>query len=302
MQLPDAVIHHPFEFNIGPLSLTGFGLAVLAAFVIAQIISQRELTRRGHHEYAEVIPDLIFASVLGTLLGGKLYYILLITHDWRDFFTRAGFVFWGGFIGAVALNWIFVKRKKLEFVRFADVAGLAIAAGYAVGRTGCWAVGDDYGRPWNSRFAVAFPEGAPPSTAGIMNQMFGTPIPPGASPDTVLAVHPTQLYETAIMLVAFAVLWRMRTRVAGTGWLFGAYLVFAGVERFLVEFVRAKDDRLLGPFTLAQLTSVGLVLIGMVIVARLRTSPEIPPGAYLSGDQKPPKAKSLSEAQPVGRK
>jgi phosphatidylglycerol:prolipoprotein diacylglycerol transferase len=98
-----------------------------------------------------------------------------------------------------------------------------------------------------------------------------------------LAVHPTQLYEVAIMLVAFWALWKLRTRAYGTGWLFGLYLVFAGVERFLVEFVRAKDDRLLGPFTLAQVTSVALVILGATLIAKFKNEPEIPPGAYLLG-------------------
>ena len=66
----DATVVHPFVFDIGPLSLTGFGLAVLAAFVISQIIAQRELARRGHDPTP--IPDLILAAVLGTLIGGKL--------------------------------------------------------------------------------------------------------------------------------------------------------------------------------------------------------------------------------------
>jgi phosphatidylglycerol---prolipoprotein diacylglyceryl transferase len=184
-----AIIHHPFEIDLGPLpTLTGFGLAVLAGFFIAQIVAQRELVRRGRAAEAEVLPDIVFAAVLGMIVGGKTYYVLVITHDWHDIFTRAGFVFWGGLMGGVLFNWLFIRWKKLPFARFADVAGIAIAAGYAVGRTGCWAVGDDYGRPWDSRFAVKFPEGAPPSTAGIMNRMFGVPIPEGASADTVLAV------------------------------------------------------------------------------------------------------------------
>jgi phosphatidylglycerol:prolipoprotein diacylglycerol transferase len=136
----------------------------------------------------------------------------------------------------------------------------------------------------------------------MLHSQFGVPIPPGVEPGTVLAVHPTQLYETAIMLVAFAMLWKLRTRATGTGWLFGVYLVFAGVERFLVEFVRAKDDRFLGPLTLAQLTSVCLVLIGAVLMARWNRGPEIPPGPYLSGERKRAEDKSWSASQPAVRK
>jgi phosphatidylglycerol:prolipoprotein diacylglycerol transferase len=96
-------------------------------------------------------------------------------------------------------------------------------------------------------------------------------------------VQPTQLYETAIMLVAFAVLWRLRDRARPVGWLFGLYLVFAGAERFAVEFLRAKDDRLLGPFTIAQLTSVILIGLGAWLLALWREGPSPAAGGYLEG-------------------
>ena len=99
----------------------------------------------------------------------------------------------------------------------------------------------------------------------------------------MLSVHPTQLYETTLMLAAFFVLWAWRRHDRPIGWLFGLYLVFAGTERFLVEIVRAKDDRLLGPFTLAQLTSVILAAIGIVILNAWRDAPDPAPGPYLTG-------------------
>ncbi|MDF2775637.1 MAG: Prolipoprotein diacylglyceryl transferase [Geminicoccaceae bacterium] len=255
-----ATVVNPFVIDIGPLSLTGFGLAVLAAFAISQIIAQRELTRRGHD--ATAIPDLILAAVLGTLIGGKLYYTLFITHDIRDFFSRAGFVFWGGFIGSVIACYITIKLKKLNFTRISDVAGICIAAGYSVGRTGCWAVGDDYGRPWDGPLAVTFPEGAPPSTVRNMEELFGIPVAPGADPNAVVSVHPTQLYETVLGFVMFAILWRLRSHKHAEGWLFGLYLVLAGIERFLVEFLRAKDDRFFGPLTAAQVIALTLTALG----------------------------------------
>jgi phosphatidylglycerol---prolipoprotein diacylglyceryl transferase len=157
----------------------------------------------------------------------------------------------------------------------------ALAAAYALGRVGCFLVNDDYGRPTTLPWGVKFPRGLPPSTAGNLQTLFGVPVPPGTAPNTVMAVHPTQLYETALMLGAFFVLWRLRKTNHPIGWLFGVYLLFAGVERFLIEILRAKDDRFLGPFTLAQLTSVILVIIGAVLVARWRRGPEVDPGPYL---------------------
>src|SRR5215204_5846260 len=101
-----------------------------------------------------------------------------------------------------------------------------------------------------------------------MSREFGVPIPPGASPDTVLAVHPTQLYETAMGLAMFAILWRLRDHKHAEGWLFGLYCVLAGVERFIVEFYRAKGDRFVGPLTTAQAVALGFLIVGALIMYR----------------------------------
>ena len=271
------ITHHPLEFNLGPLPITGFGIAVLLAFVIAQIVSQHELLRRGYKTESDAIPDLILACVIGTLVGGKIYYATLVVGDWSELFSRAGFVFWGGFIGSVIACWIVIRWKKLSFARFSDVGGIAIAAGYSVGRTGCWAVGDDYGRPWDGPLAVMFPEGAPASTAANMQQLFGIPIPEGTSPDTVLAVHPTQLYETALGFVMFMILWRFRKHKNAEGWLFGMYLVLAGAERFFIEFFRAKDDRYIGSLTLAQVIAITLAIVGIVVMQMRRRTTAMTP-------------------------
>ncbi len=274
MQATVGITHQPTIFTIGPLEITGFGLAVLLGFVIAQIICQRELLRRGHTVEADAIPDIVLAALLGTLIGAKTYYVIL-TGDPSAFLSRGGFVFWGGFIGAVLLCWLVVIRKRLGFMRIADVAGIASAAGYAVGRTGCWAVGDDYGRPWSGALAVRFPEGAPPSTVFNMQQQFGVSFPPGVSANTVVAVHPTQLYEVALGMLMFSLLWRLRDHRQADGWLFGLYCVLAGLERFAVEFFRAKDDRFVVGLTVAQLIALAVAGVGAaILVARQRRNPD----------------------------
>lgn len=273
---PEGIIHHPTALKFGPLpEITGFGLAVLMAFVISQIICQRELWRRGYDHEADAIPDLIIAALLGTLIGAKTYYAILMG-DITTIFSRGGFVFWGGFMGSVLLCWLTIRYKKLNFPRIADVAGLAISAGYSIGRTGCWAVGDDYGRPWSGPFAVRFPEGAPPSTAINMVQQFGVKSLEGTNPTTVIAVHPTQIYEVIMGFVMFLILWRNRKHTHAEGWLFGLYCVVAGIERFIVEFFRAKDDRLLGPLTLAQAIGLTISAIGVGIMLSRQKSAGTP--------------------------
>src|SRR5207248_5569447 len=105
-----SVVHQPLSYQLGPLQLTGFGLAVLLAFVMAQIIAQRELARRGHDP--EPLGDLIFAAVIGGLLGGKIYYAILM-HDISALLSRAGFVFSGGLTGGILACSLLIRRKGL---------------------------------------------------------------------------------------------------------------------------------------------------------------------------------------------
>ena len=270
---------YPFVFHLFGLEITGYGIMMMVGFLTGSWLIALELRRRGLRE--EYASDVTLAAVIGGIVGAKLWYVAL-THDLGTLFSRGGLVWYGGFIGGalgVALNgW----RLRVPLRWTAQLVAPALAAAYALGRVGCFLVNDDYGRPTSLPWAVKFPQGLPPSTAGNMTQLCGIPVPAGMDPSTVLAVHPTQLYEVAAMLVVFAILWRWRTLARGTGWLFGAYLVFAGVERFLVEIVRAKDDRLIGPFTLAQVTSVLIVIVGVVVMRRLRNVEATPAGAYLA--------------------
>lgn len=274
------IIHHPLKYHIaGPFEITGFGIAMLLAFWIAQLVCQSELTRRRQETAANAMPDLTIGAVVGGLVGAKLYYAILMREP-LALLSRAGFVFWGGLAGGILATFLVIRWKKLPFTRISDVAGIGIAAAYAVGRTGCWAVGDDYGRPWSSRFAVSFPEGAPESTVGNLIQQFHLTSLEGRPLSEVVSVYPTQLFEVAMGLVMFALLWRLRGHKHAEGWLFGAYCILAGTERFIVEFFRAKDDRFFGPLTLAQLIALAFVVAGVAWMWSRREVRAGAPGIY----------------------
>ncbi len=152
----------------------------------------------------------------------------------------------------------------------ADVGTAAVAAGYGVGRIGCFLVGDDYGIATRLPWGVAFPYGLPYPTTAEMMEPFGGALPPGASGAELVPVHPTQLYET---LAAFAILWlcrRLLQRGSEPGLTATVGLSLLSLERFLVEFVRAKDDRLLGTFTLAQGISVLVIALLLWLWSRRR--------------------------------
>jgi phosphatidylglycerol:prolipoprotein diacylglycerol transferase len=236
-------------------------------------VSQRVLVDRG--DDPEIMNDVTFAALLGTIVGGKVYFAINEMVAGRPFvsalFSRAGFVYWGGFLGSVLLAWLVIRWRKGSFLRIADGAAVGIAAGYAIGRTGCWAVGDDYGRPWDGPLAVSFPRGMPPSTVANMNAEFHANLPASLSPDTVVGVYPTQLLEVALGVVMFVILWRMRRHEHGAGWLFGMYCLLAGVERFIVEFFRAKGD-VVGPLTSAQWVALAVAAVGIVLLASRRSA------------------------------
>jgi phosphatidylglycerol:prolipoprotein diacylglycerol transferase len=264
-----SIVHHPLVLQLGPLPLTGFGIAMLAAFLIGQVVAQSVLAQRG--EDPNVMGDVLIAAVIGGLVGGKVYYAIL-TKDVSALGQRAGFVFWGGLVGGILASFLWIRIKKLSFARISDASAAGLAAAYAVGRTGCWAVGDDYGRAWASRFAVKFPDGAPPSTVQNLISQFGQSNLAGRPPTEVVSVYPTQLFEVAMGLLMFAVLWRLRGHRHAAGWLFGLYCVLAGAERIAVEFFRAKDDRFFGPFTLAQVIGAAFIVAGAAWMVARRES------------------------------
>ncbi|HTL04247.1 MAG TPA: prolipoprotein diacylglyceryl transferase [Gemmatimonadales bacterium] len=270
---------YPFNFHVGPLNVTGYGIMLMVGFLVGGWLMDRDLRERGlHPEYAA---DMTVAAVIGGVLGAKLWFVAA-TGELSSLFSRGGLVWYGGFLGGVAVVLLNGRRLKVPMRWTMEITAPALAAAYALGRIGCFLVGDDYGVPSSLPWAVQFPQGIPPTTAGNLARDFHVAIPAGVSPETVLAVHPTQLYETLAMVGVFMVLWRLRGHRHGTGWLFGIYLMLAGTERFLVEFIRAKEDRLFGGVSLAQLTALAIVLTGAVVTARFKNAGAAAPGPYLS--------------------
>jgi phosphatidylglycerol:prolipoprotein diacylglycerol transferase len=261
----------PVLFTIGGLTVTSFGVLMALAFITAGVIAAREFKRKG--ENPELAWDLAGYAALFGILGAKAYYLILhwdqtMANPRAAILSRSGLVWYGGLIAAALFVAWRLHRMKLPVWKFADAIAPSMAAGYAVGRLGCFFVGDDYGRPTTLPWGVAFPQGAPPSTADNL-RAFGVDVPASVPGDTVMTVHPTQLYETGMSLIIFFILWRMRERFPNHGTLFAVWVALAGVERFIVEIFRAKDDRLLGAFSVAQLISILMVIGGTLVAVRL---------------------------------
>ena len=257
---------------VGSITITSFGVMMALSFLTGYWIVRLELRRKGMDE--DLAGDVLMGAIIGGIVGAKLYYVLLnwpqtVQDPFGMLFSRAGLVWYGGFIGGAIGVAIAIRRRNAPIPVMADVCAPALALAYAVGRTGCFLVGDDYGRPTDSWVGIAFPEGSPPSTAGNLRRMFGVEIPDTVPDSAVLAVHPTQLYEIGMSLLIFVILWRFRTEPWKAGRLFSLWLALAGLERLIVEFFRAKDDRFFGVLTLAQLISIALIALGSWLFVRL---------------------------------
>ncbi len=265
---------YPVLFQIGHFTISTYGAVVALAFVVAGWVAARRFRERELD--GDAAWSLFVYALVGGFVGAKIYFVLLHGEHDATFFSRAGFVWYGGLIGGTLAVLYAVWRKRLPLAVTADAFAPSLALGHGIGHIACFFSGDSYGLPSNLPWAVAFPRGMPPSTADALRNEFGVAVPPEIPGDTLLTVHPTMLYSTLALLVIFAVLWALRERRAPAGWLFGLYLILTGIERFLVEFLRAKDDRFLWGFTTAQaiatLAIVGGTVLLITLYSRLKLS------------------------------
>ena len=238
------------EINVGPLELQTFGICFATAFLVCGLVVARRFGELGRpRDYAY---ELIFAALIGGLVGARLDYIV---QNWNDVdedllgnvFSGSGLVWFGGLVGGAAGVLLWAWRRDLLRLALLDLVAPALALGYAVGRVGCQLSGDgDYGTKSDLPWAMAYPDGT------VM---------------TTDEVHPTPIYESLAMGLAALVLWRLRDRFRD-GVLFGLYLVIAGGERLLVEFIRLNDEVVVG-LTLAQLVSLAMIAGGGAMIVRL---------------------------------
>jgi len=254
------------SINILGLSLKTFGLCFGLAFVVSGAMVARRLRELG--KPPDWAYEMVFAALVGGLVGARGYWLLGHTSQvgsdpLGSIFGGSGLVWFGGALGGAAGVLLWAYRKGMFNRQLLDLCSPALAMGYAVGRIGCQISGDgDYGIHTGLPWGMAYPHGVVPTTD---------------------VVHPTPIYETLSMgLVAWA-LWRARDSFR-TGVLFAFYLVFAGLERLLVEFVRRNEPVLAG-LTEAQLTSVVMLVAGLVWLWRasrgggLRRIDALPVGA-----------------------
>jgi phosphatidylglycerol:prolipoprotein diacylglycerol transferase len=243
---------YPILFKIFGFPISSFGVMMAIAFLVAAWIVGLRLREYGiDPEHASTI--LLYAMG-GGILGSKLYFAVdMHLRTGQPFLalllSRAGITWYGGLIGGTLAVVLGSRIHRIPTRLVANCVAVAAPFGQAIGRIGCFLVGDDYGRQTSVPWGVAFPKGSPPID---------------------VPVHPTQLYEMVWLVAVGALLWRRRKR---SPFLFGEYLALAGFGRILVEILRRNPRVALG-LTEPQWIGIGLIVLGVAGWLYYRGKPE----------------------------
>jgi phosphatidylglycerol:prolipoprotein diacylglycerol transferase len=243
------VLWEPFGFPI-----SSFGVMLAIGFLVSDRVVARRFAEQGLDPDRSVI--ILLYAVLCGVAGSKLYYATEFALRGEGYFfsllfSRAGMVWFGGLIAGTIGVSIATRIHDIPIGAVASAVANAAPFGQACGRIGCFLVGDDYGKPTEAWYGVAFPEGAPPTIDPYGN---------------VYAVVPTQLLEVAWLLLIGGILWRRRNR---SPFLFAEYAVLAGFGRFFVEILRTNEPVAFG-LTGAQLIAIAMVAVGGAFWLRAR--------------------------------
>jgi phosphatidylglycerol:prolipoprotein diacylglycerol transferase len=234
------------EVLIFGISVKTFGVTFAICFLACGAIVARRL--RELSKPVDWAYEIVFAALIGGLLGARGYFILqnyneVKGHLLSHIFSGSGLIWYGGAIGGAIAVVAWMRGRDTFDLITVEMCCMVLALGYGIGRIGCQVSGDgDYGIRSKLPWAMGYPHGT-------------VPTPPGVT------VQPTPIYETVAMCLLAYVLWSLRDRVR-PGTILGLYLVFSGLERLLVEFIRRNKEVLYG-LTSAQLESIVLMIIGV---------------------------------------
>jgi phosphatidylglycerol:prolipoprotein diacylglycerol transferase len=240
----------PVIFSIGPFAVRWYGMMYLLGFVGGYFVMCHIVKLRAFSIKKDIISDLLFYAVLGVVVGGRLGYTLFYNagyyteHPLKIFYIwEGGMSFHGGLLGVLIVLLVFCYRRDLPLLLVADLAVVAVPIGLGFGRIGNFINAELWGRVTDLPWGVIFPGG-------------------GSMPR-----HPSQLYEAGLEgLVLFILIYSLHRFKVRSGVPVFSFLLFYGVFRFLVEFVRQPDSHLgflWGGATMGQLLSLPMILFGI---------------------------------------
>ncbi|MBL6657221.1 MAG: prolipoprotein diacylglyceryl transferase [Flavobacteriales bacterium] len=234
------------------------------------------------HPY-QLVGNITMIAAISGIVGAKIFHNLENINEFMadpigQLLSFSGLTFYGGLIcGAIAVIY-YTKKYGINYKIISDASAPGLMLAYGIGRMGCHFSGDgDWGitnlapKPeWMSflpdwTWAYTYPN-------NVINA--GVPIEGCVGNycnELLYPVFPTPIYEIAMALALFGLLWTLRTRINIAGMLFGIYMIMNGLERFFIEKIRVNTKYIIfeTEITQAELISFGLIITGMIIVYRL---------------------------------
>ncbi|HEY9459626.1 MAG TPA: prolipoprotein diacylglyceryl transferase [Paralcaligenes sp.] len=243
----------PIAVQIGPLAVHWYGLMYLLGFALVWVLGRWRINHGKTDLSVQDLEDIIFYSVMGVVIGGRLGYVLFykpaeyFSHPLEIFYLwEGGMSFHGGLLGVIAVLTIFGYKKRKSLLEIGDFVAPLIPLGLGAGRMGNFINGELWGRPTTLPWGMIFPQ----TQDGIPR-------------------HPSQLYEMGLEgILLFALVWWFARKPRPVGQVSAVFLMGYGLFRFLVEFTRAPDyflGLLVGGLSMGQLLSLPMMLAGALI-------------------------------------
>ncbi|ENC6422383.1 prolipoprotein diacylglyceryl transferase [Aeromonas veronii] len=252
----------PVAFSLGPLSVRWYGLMYLFGFAFAMWLAGRRADAPNSGWTRNEVSDLLFYGFLGVILGGRVGYVLFYNFDlfladptYLFKIWTGGMSFHGGLIGVITAMIWFAHKTKRHFFTVADFVAPLIPFGLGVGRIGNFLNGELWGRVTDVPWAIIFPEAGPEPR------------------------HPSQLYQFALEgVVLFIILNLFWRKNPPRGAISGMFLLFYGLFRFLVEFVRQPDSQLglyFQEISMGQILSTPMIIAGALMIWAAYKRPQL---------------------------
>ncbi|MDZ7338143.1 MAG: prolipoprotein diacylglyceryl transferase [candidate division KSB1 bacterium] len=268
---------HPVLFKLGPLQIHAYGLMLATSFVLGILLAARRAKKVGIDPNR--IMDLGVVVAVSAIVGARLFYVVRHLDEFRGHWTDTfnpfqstgqvgigGLTLLGGVILALVTSYIYLRAKGLPFLRVADMVAPSLGLGIFLTRIGCFLNGCCYGVPTKLPWGVSFPEGC------AAHWQYGS-----------VPIHPTQLYSSLGGLIIFLALLALDRRRAFDGYLFYFFLIFYGLGRFLVDFVRYYEPSMvlmrLGSVAISYNQAISLLMLlagalGLFLGARKSRVPQ----------------------------
>ncbi len=241
---------NPVAFNLFGLSIRWYGILISFGMILGILLASHNCKIK-EISYDHMM-DLILIALPAAIVGARLYYVLFNL----DYYLanpseilnirQGGLAIHGGVLFALTAAFIYARKKKLDFLKYADAAAPSIILAQSIGRWGNFFNQEAHGGEVTKEFISRFPQ-------FIQKGMYieGT------------YYHPTFLYESIWNLAVFVILMLILRKTKKDGATLFAYVGLYSIGRFLIEGLRT-DSLMLGPIRIAQLVSLTGVVIWLV--------------------------------------